>query len=902
MKRSNKKIIALVMSFVLTILSVPCFFMNTKEVKAADGASGESVGPKEITLGATALSTDGYEVRGNNKLWDETKGIKVYLGIAAQKDDGTDRSVYKPMPYRVLPSGVSGQALLDCDTILAHYLISPGSTPWSASETGKWLENTYYGTSDFFSDAEKSLIQNTYLAKKEYDTSIPGGVTYRFVDAGFSAHIFSLTVNDMYTYYGSGAERAKGGHYYLRSVASSSDKYATVHEDGIVAIVSGTDNTQYIRMSPAMYISLDKIAFTKAYSYTNGDFKKINPTSEKSWTLAIKDGNTGFSATRQSAYPITVKRGGTIWASVTDTSGNTYAQTSGMLVNAAGDVLFYGKMTEDSGMVKATIPEGMDAGEYTFYIFNENPGAQGRSSYVSNMVEMPIEIEELYDLEVGFEETNDCVTVTGDLLQSNVTNIETITLVADENHYFPENYAENVFYKEKGKTDWDTVGILADYGVRVEWKDYSKVEITGSLKNDLRLQVPLAYSKEDIRITFEEYNTTCTYEDAGFTVTATADLVNKNHIEQMPPYEITYSSSDNKVATVDAATGKVTIINAGTFYITAAVSDAACYFGNEGKTDTIKVLPKDISKLAEVSFLEEDTYTYDGKEWKPKFSVKYNGENLYEGVDYNIIYPEDCIEPGKKTFVIEYINRFAGKNSVDGMVDKIVVPEEPVEEPVEEPIVFVMPEKTHTIKAQTGKSSYYITPLTIVAPEGYYISTSKDATFGQSVTFFESEDSAVIYLKDVTTGAISEPIKLPAFKIDTKSPEIQGVQDGAVIYSSTYELSVSDKNLSMLYINGEIVNVSGGFSRIELSSDDGEEEYIVRAIDEAGNETLMKIYVAESWTKNNIIPNAKTVKLRAGQAYTLDSGTWMIQGDSTEYNGGSKFYISQEGKYLFNRK
>lgn len=897
-RRSNKKIIALVMSFVLTILSVPCFFMNTKEVKAADGASGESVGPKEITLGATALSTDGYTVAGDYKQWDETNGIKVYLGIAAQKDDGTDSSVYKPMPYRVLPSDVSGQALLDSDTILAHYLISPGSTPWSASETGKWLENNYYGKSDFFSDAEKSLIQNTNLAQKEYMTSLPGGVTYSFVDARLSAHIFSLTVNDMYAYYASGLERAKGGHYYLRSVDSSSDRYATVHEDGILAIVSGSDLTQYIRMSPAMYISLDKIAFTKAYSYTNGDFAKINPTSEKSWTLAIKDGNTGFSATRESAYPITVKRGGTIWASVTDTSGNTYAQTSGMLVNAAGDVLFYGKMTEDSGMVKATIPEGMDAGEYTFYIFNENPGAQGRSSYVSNMVEMPIKIEKLYDLEVGFGETNDGVTVTGDFLQSDVSDIETITLVADENHYFPENYAENVRYKEKGATDWDTVGTLADYGVTVKWKDYSTVEITGSLKKDLRLQVPLAYSKEDIRITFEEYNTTCTYEDAGFTVTATADLVNKDHIEQMPPYEITYSSSDNKVATVDAATGKVTIINAGTFYITAAVSDAACYFGNEGKTDTIKVLPKDISKLAEVSFLEEDTYTYDGKEWKPKFSVKYNGENLYESVDYNIIYPEDCIEPGKKTFVIEYINRFKGKNSVNGMVDKIVVPEEPVEEPV----VFVMPEKTHTVKAQTGKSSYYITPLTIVAPEGYYISTSKDATFGQSVTFFESEDSAVIYLKDVTTGAISEPIKLPAFKIDTKSPEIQGVQDGAVIYGSTYELSVSDKNLSMLYINGKIVKVSGGFSRIELSSDDGFEEYVVRAIDEAGNETLMKIYVAESWTKNNIIPNAKTVKLRAGQAYTLDSGTWMIQGDSTVYNGGSKFYISQEGKYLFNRK
>ena len=426
------------------------------------------------------------------------------------------------------------------------------------------------------------------------------------------------------------------------------------------------------------------------------------------------------------------------------------------------------------------------------------------------------------------------------------------------------------------------------------------------------MQVPLAYSKEEIRITFEEHNKTCTYEDAGFTVTATANLVSTEHMEKLPPYDITYSSSDNKVATVDAATGKVTIVNAGSFYITATVSGGECYFGNEGKTDTITILPKDISKLAEVSFLEADTYTYDGKEWKPKFSVKYNGENLYESVDYNITYPEDCIEPGKKTFVIEYINRFAGKTSVDGMIDKIVVPEEPEEEivvpeePVEEqikkPVVFVMPEKTHTVKAQTGKASYYITPLTIVAPEGYYISTSKDATYGQSVTFFESADSAVIYLKDATTGAISESIKLPAFKIDTKSPEIQGVQDGTVIYGSTYELSVSDTNLSMLYINGEIVNVSGGFSRIELSSDDGSEEYVVHAIDEAGNETLMKICVAESWTKNNIIPDAKTVKLRTGQAYTLDSGTWMMQGDSTVYNGGSKFYISQEGKYLFNRK
>ena len=215
------------------------------------------------------------------------------------------------------------------------------------------------------------------------------------------------------------------------------------------------------------------------------------------------------------------------------------------------------------------------------------------------------------------------------------------------------------------------------------------------------------------------------------------------------------------------------------------------------------------------------------------------------------------------------------------------------------PPVFVMPETQYERKAELGKNSYYISPLTLLAPEGYYISTDSTKNFGESVTFLTSSNQAVVYLKDVTTGLVSEAIEVPAFKIDSSAPIIPEIKNESTIYGSSIVLNVQDENLVKLVINGEEQELTGEITKIELSANYGIEKYEILAIDEAGNETTLTFTLAEEWMKSAIIPASRIVYLRTGQPYRLGAGTWTVGGDTTEYSGGITFYIRKEEQYIF---
>ena len=141
-KGKNNKIISIGMALILFIVSIPCFFMNITSVKAVDEQAG-STEIKEIMFGTTALSTDSYTKNtGDEAVWDNENGKKIYLGIAPQVDDASN---YKPMPFRVLPTTATDRIFIDSDVILAHFYksASENTTPWASSDAGIWMENTY---------------------------------------------------------------------------------------------------------------------------------------------------------------------------------------------------------------------------------------------------------------------------------------------------------------------------------------------------------------------------------------------------------------------------------------------------------------------------------------------------------------------------------------------------------------------------------------------------------------------------------------------------------------------------------------------------------------------------------------------------------------------------------------
>ena len=98
---------------------------------------------------------------------------------------------------------------------------------------------------------------------------------------------------------------------------------------------------------------------------------------------------------------------------------------------------------------------------------------------------------------------------------------------------------------------------------------------------------------------FTEGTKTVTYGDPNFTVTADGAVTGSS---------VTYSSSDESVATVDSATGKVHIVGAGTAVITAKASETAEY--NEKTVSyTLTVGKKQIA----IPAADATVFTYNGK-------------------------------------------------------------------------------------------------------------------------------------------------------------------------------------------------------------------------------------------------------------------------------------------------
>lgn len=784
----------LALGLVITMLGMQCVVMKSKPVQAAGNR-------KVINFGTSVLSTGGY----TDGYWTEETGIKVYLGQATLADGDYDKSSSEPMPYRVLNSNGSDRAFLDGDAVLSHKYISPNGTAWSSSVTGKWLEETFYGGSGYLSNTEKSIIQSTNLAENSYNED-----TWQVQDEASNLHVFSVSVQEVNRYYPTERERIKSeAHHWLRTANATANELVTVNRYGVMEMV-GVGN-QYIRMCPAMNIDLSNVAFTKAYSYTNGNFSAVSDTSENEWTLAIQDGNVNFSATVTNRTPFSELYGGTIELDLQDiSSGYTYTQISGMLVNAeTKEVLYYGKIANaDATSVSVEIPSGLSADDYLLYIFKEQTGT-GTSSYVSNMVSIEVTVEKLYDFSVNQESNLPGYTIEGETVQEYVAEIEDVIVTAGEGYYFPKNYVEQIYYRTRDMEVPEQATDLKEYGITVTRISGSKIHIAGTLTESLHLFLPDASKKEIVELSFAPYELSYEMGTSVQIFKAITAMKNADTEVVVPSNAVRYSSSDPTVADVDSITGEITLKKAGTFRITATLAEGEDYLGTSIESETITVTPEVI------------------------------------------------------------------------------------------PPVFVMPETQYERKAELGKNSYYISPLTLVAPEGYYISTDSTKGFGESVTFLTSSNQAVVYLKDVTTGLVSEAIQIPAFKIDSSAPVIPEIKNESTIYGSSIVLNVMDENLVKVIINGEEQELTGEITKIELSANYGTEKYEILAIDEAGNETTVTFTLAEEWMKSGMIPTSQIVYLRTGQPYRLGAGTWTVEGDSTEYNGGITFYIRKEEQYIF---
>lgn len=207
------------------------------------------------------------------------------------------------------------------------------------------------------------------------------------------------------------------------------------------------------------------------------------------------------------------------------------------------------------------------------------------------------------------------------------------------------------------------------------------------------------------------------------------------------------------------------------------------------------------------------------------------------------------------------------------------------------------PAPVYYISGTKGLNGYYVSDIQILAPEGYMLSVTENGVYTESITINEKSNFDGIYLMRKSDGLKTKKINADIL-IDTVLPSVN-VDDKQIYYTNSLEIIIDDDNLSEVYIDGLKKVFSGSSCTISLASFSGEKVYEIKAVDKAGNVRTFNVTVAAEWLKSGEVPKGTAVRLTAGKAYKLGSGTWKVSGDNTSYSGNITFYVGNEGSYTF---
>lgn len=213
--------------------------------------------------------------------------------------------------------------------------------------------------------------------------------------------------------------------------------------------------------------------------------------------------------------------------------------------------------------------------------------------------------------------------------------------------------------------------------------------------------------------------------------------------------------------------------------------------------------------------------------------------------------------------------------------------------------ITYMPTPEYVLNGTTGKNGYFTSDVVVTTQPGYLISASLDGDYASSLSLSDGNTISYLYFMEEATGAKSAGVSTAGIKIDSISPRFSNRPNTNILYSDTWEITISDLHLASVMLNGEELDVYGDSLHLELDAEGGQKELELVATDDAGNTEKLLFTLAATWLEEKEIPVGQEVSLEAGTAYQLGEGTWQIDNDSTAYAGGSTVYIREEGQYVF---
>lgn len=108
------------------------------------------------------------------------------------------------------------------------------------------------------------------------------------------------------------------------------------------------------------------------------------------------------------------------------------------------------------------------------------------------------------------------------------------------------------------------------------------------------------------------------------------------------------------------------------------------------KKVTFKILPVNLSNLKKYTFLEKNTYISDGKEKKPRVTIKNKERELVEGTDYILTYGNN-VEPGVAIVTASGIGNYTGEIIKNYTIQKPIPTPVPSKKPTSTPVNTIKP-------------------------------------------------------------------------------------------------------------------------------------------------------------------------------------------------------------------
>ena len=189
--------------------------------------------------------------------------------------------------------------------------------------------------------------------------------------------------------------------WYLRSPGSKTFYVAIVSSDGSVqysgASIRKKNNHRTVR--PAFNLNLNSVLFASAAvgGKPDGGLTPISEYSGNEWKLTLRDSSRSFSVT--SNKTVTAAPGGTVEIAYTgtETGGNEYVSV--LLCDSNDNVLYYGKIAQNSasGTASIAIPGDLAPGDYTLKVFSEQCNGDYNTDYASNFTDIALTVEKPVD-------------------------------------------------------------------------------------------------------------------------------------------------------------------------------------------------------------------------------------------------------------------------------------------------------------------------------------------------------------------------------------------------------------------------------------------------------------------------------------------------------------------------